>query len=346
MAPSKPNSPCQRKSRRVTAQHTLERVRNNQRRHRARQRDYIATLEEKLSFADETITTLREEIDALRAELTQFRDQVGGQFVGSPVTTVEPRRDDGSTSTLPPPPPTSSFSEMNFQLSGLLQNNTNYDMIPFSVFSPTHHQLSSDLPVGLDPNAISLFARLEDAGYSTEFEDTQALAPLAPLAHDYVPEIPSAVIPVPIDIGRTSCSGSCNASNVIAQTMNQLAGSSVTFFSATASPDTTATQTCCSDRRSSMTYANGTVESAMGLDGENSASLPATIAQLTPEAESTMLCAEAYLLIEQQNFKGVSHADVATWLSHGYRRSIRGSKGCRVSTALVFSLLTFISDVR
>jgi hypothetical protein len=61
--------------RRVTAQHTLERVRNNQRRHRAQQREYIATLELKLDHAEQRIETLAEQVNVLQAESAQYQKQ-------------------------------------------------------------------------------------------------------------------------------------------------------------------------------------------------------------------------------------------------------------------------------
>ncbi|KAJ4114775.1 hypothetical protein NW768_011329 [Fusarium equiseti] len=55
----------QAKAKRVSAQHTRDRVRNNQRQHRARRRDYIATLEGKLEEAERTISNLRKQIKDL-----------------------------------------------------------------------------------------------------------------------------------------------------------------------------------------------------------------------------------------------------------------------------------------
>ena len=60
---------------RVTRQHTLERVRNNQRRHRARRRNYIAELEKKLGEAERHATLLQQRVQALEAELSQYRDR-------------------------------------------------------------------------------------------------------------------------------------------------------------------------------------------------------------------------------------------------------------------------------
>ena len=73
------------KSKSVTAQQTLEQVRNNQCRHRARRRDYVATLEQKLSQAEQSVTTLRNQVDALQAELAQCRNQDGQIMSGCPV---------------------------------------------------------------------------------------------------------------------------------------------------------------------------------------------------------------------------------------------------------------------
>ncbi|RFN50675.1 hypothetical protein FIE12Z_5059 [Fusarium flagelliforme] len=55
----------QRKIKRVSDEHTRDRVRDNQRRHRARRRDYIATLERKLEEAERTISRLKEYIKEL-----------------------------------------------------------------------------------------------------------------------------------------------------------------------------------------------------------------------------------------------------------------------------------------
>ncbi|KAH7140965.1 hypothetical protein EDB81DRAFT_799213 [Dactylonectria macrodidyma] len=66
--------------------------------------------------------------------------------------------------------------------------------------------------------------------------------------------------------------------------------------------------------------------------------------QETPCRESTILCSEAYILIEQQNFKGMSQGNVATWLWNGFRSSLQPDGGCRVNTDTLFSLLAFISD--
>lgn len=56
------------KAKRVSDEHTRDRVRDNQRRHRARRRDYIATLEGKLEEAERTISRLKEHIKELEVD--------------------------------------------------------------------------------------------------------------------------------------------------------------------------------------------------------------------------------------------------------------------------------------
>jgi hypothetical protein len=76
--------------------------------------------------------------------------------------------------------------------------------------------------------------------------------------------------------------------------------------------------------------------------------MPTYVLKPTIEAssgrDSTMLCSEAYILIAQQNFKGISETDVATWLWDGFRNPISPEEGCRVTTDILFTLLAFISD--
>ena len=69
-SPSPTSSSCvpARGRSRVSAEHTLNRVRENQRRHRARRKDYIHTLEIKLAETEVLLEAARAEIAVLRAE--------------------------------------------------------------------------------------------------------------------------------------------------------------------------------------------------------------------------------------------------------------------------------------
>ncbi|PZD25599.1 hypothetical protein A1F96_08307 [Pyrenophora tritici-repentis] len=62
-------SPAPRGGRtRVSAEHTLNRVRENQRRHRARQRDHVASLEQKLAETEALLAEARAEIASLKEQ--------------------------------------------------------------------------------------------------------------------------------------------------------------------------------------------------------------------------------------------------------------------------------------
>lgn len=101
MAPGSPSAP-RRRTKRVSAQHTLERVRNNQRRHRARRKDHIVTLEQKLGEAEQTISTLRDQVEALQAALTRCRRQPHDQNE-TDCRTLQPQRPQSQDGTSPPP---------------------------------------------------------------------------------------------------------------------------------------------------------------------------------------------------------------------------------------------------
>jgi hypothetical protein len=62
-------------------------------------------------------------------------------------------------------------------------------------------------------------------------------------------------------------------------------------------------------------------------------------------SESTTLCAQAYVMISQQNFRHVDAGTIRLWLYQGYRRAQRQGEGCRVENGALFRLLDFISGL-
>ncbi|KAH6990095.1 hypothetical protein EDB80DRAFT_729471 [Ilyonectria destructans] len=60
--------------------------------------------------------------------------------------------------------------------------------------------------------------------------------------------------------------------------------------------------------------------------------------------KSTTRCREAYLIIAQQNYKGLDSTALRSWLEPGFRAAIREGDGCRVETDLLFALLDHISS--
>lgn len=307
-------------SRRVTAQHTLERVRNNQRRHRARQREYIAMLELKLREAELRITTLREQVDTVQAELVQYRNQDIPNLLPVQLETID--------GTLAVPQPT--LSRADSQISPLFQH-----LLPDDLLGPELLDVAS-------PNSSRDYGR-DEASDLTTSEIFHHLEPIIQSSnHDTVsPKVSASWLPGGADVALRRANYS-----VIKDTE---------FWLSAATPlDTTPliTKTCCSSRRSLQPNDIFVVGHITDFDIENPPSLPGYIYppsvqsrhKYRAENESTMLCAEAYLLIEQQNFKGVGQKDLATWLWTGFRKSLNPGEGCRVKTDLLFSLLAFISE--
>lgn len=66
--------------------------------------------------------------------------------------------------------------------------------------------------------------------------------------------------------------------------------------------------------------------------------------QETAVHESTTPCSEAYMLITQQNYKGLGENEIASRISHGFRSSRPPGEGCHVRTDVLFCLLAFISE--
>ncbi|KAF2440184.1 hypothetical protein P171DRAFT_368743 [Karstenula rhodostoma CBS 690.94] len=192
---------------RVTAEHTLSRVRENQRRHRARRKDYIATLEQKLADTEAQLAATRAEITVLRRERETRQDTHADAGMQSEMRALEHLVD-----TLPSPP----------------LGDVALTLLPTSV-------LSLSLSLSLDAD--------EDA--------------------DPAPPSPECA--------------ACHTRPAPAPT------------------------------------------------------------------ESTTLCAQAYVLIAQQNFRGIDAGTIRLWLWQGYRRARRQGEGCRVENGALFRLLDYIS---
>ncbi len=152
------------------------------------------------------------------------------------------------------------------------------------------------------------------------------------------------MVPSITGIGGNRHLSSCSASDLALQTTEeQLTGGTRTLLSATAVPDlsTMTTRTYYSEGRS----AAPSLKNSLLLPAYLAQPLRAVYDKYSTEGETTMLCTEAYTLIAQHNFKGVSQEDVLTWLRQGFCHSVSRDEGCRVKIDLLFSLLSFISDV-
>ncbi|KAH7243974.1 Trappc4 protein [Fusarium solani] len=307
MPPGPPSTP-RPKTKRVSAQHTRERVRNNQRRHRARRKDYIATLEEKLGKAEQTISSLRDQIEALQAALTRYRRYQNDQNRADSYqpSNVVSDTDDLGAGKMPAPASTDP--------------------------------LASDGQPGSEVNALI-------------FPPAESLQAVISIAQSSEP-----VTGPLLAIGSASTSSPRSAPELTSTAASyQAVAEAGSLLPETVIPDQISAPTtpCCSSDPSSGAQLTADTINRMALvpSQETPLLMPALLEpameayyQEKAYSESTMLCSEAYILIAQQNFKGMSQGDVATWLWNGFRRSLQPGEGCRVNTDMLFSLLAFISD--
>jgi hypothetical protein len=243
-----------RRKSRVSAEHTLNRVRENQRRHRARQRDHVATLEGKLAETEQLLAEARAEIVLLKAQ----------------------------------------------------QDVTN------AICRENHIELPNDL--------TSIKTSSEDAGNSTK---------------------PSALASVVVDNGQQfpyttnpDLSFLDDISSAFIIDMNSLqipmpAPPKEELDSFSGPPP------CCSDT------------ATVPLPDEPVDPECSTCKTKPPPdpSESTTLCAQAFILISQQNFRNLDPETIRMWLAQGLRRAQREGEGCRVENGALMRLLDYISGI-
>lgn len=238
--PSSDNNPRRRQPR-VSAEHTLNRVRENQRRHRARQKDHVAFLERKLAETERQLADAKAEIEALKAE----RDTANA----------------------------------------------------FACYDISKHLNIREERVGNGVETESLVASL-----------------LEPAA-----SIPLAILPVSSDA----------MSPTVLAVDTDLLLSSAPFRGP---------PPCCTD----IVLTSSSATASVGSDPECS-----TCKTRPPPSpsESTTLCAQAFVMISQQNFRNLDPGMIRLWLTQGYRRALKEGEGCRVENGTLLRLLDYISGI-
>lgn len=245
---SSDSMPVRRKIR-VSAQHTLDRVRENQRRHRARQRDYVVVLEQKLDKTEKLLEEARDEIRALKAE------QAAARAICQLAT---PKRTE-------------------------LGSDFRTEDVPSDMEEDYLNQHSTREPEYLNDQLPPL-----------SFPDTTTTTPPSPFT--LLGTLPST----PLE------------------------------------PIITGPPPCCSDPPSTPT------PPTQPLDPQ----CPNCKTRPAPDpSESTTLCAQAFIMISQQNFRDVDPQTIRVWLAEGLRRARSEGEGCRVENGALWRLLDYISGL-
>ncbi|KAH9860887.1 hypothetical protein IAQ61_010622 [Plenodomus lingam] len=252
-----------RRKTRVSAEHTLNRVRENQRRHRARRRDHIATLEQKLAETEKLLADARAEIVALKAE----RDAANVVSV-SQDHQPKPRQESTASDAEPAP---------ILEPRGFAGSNS-----PAKPGSMAQLSIDPQLDYLDVPNHDLSF--LSDAITSSLVGAPNLTPPSPPLQSG----IPNSGPPP-----------------------------------------------CCSEPPSSPT-----LEEPVDPQCSTCKTRPAPA-----PSESTTLCAQAYVMISQQNFRNLDPETIRLWLAQGLRRAQREGEGCRVENGALLRLLDYISGL-
>ncbi|EUC45394.1 hypothetical protein COCMIDRAFT_36870 [Bipolaris oryzae ATCC 44560] len=272
---------------RVSAEHTLNRVRENQRRHRARQRDHVASLELKLAETERLLVEARAEIALLRQQAAE-RDAYDGGNMESGILEKD---------IISLTPPTSAPTQNQTALFLIPAQN---ESINNSNSNPTsQHNVYPDMSQITD---LSFFTNTTTSPATTSIT-TDSTYFLSPLPLPLPLSLPNST--PPLDLQDTT---------------------------PTAGPPP-----CCSD------------PPALLSPPPSSPSDPeCTTCKTRPPPspnESTTLCAQAYVLIRQQNFRNLDPQSIRLWLAQGLRRAQREGEGCRVENGALLRLLDFISGV-
>ncbi|KAG9194074.1 hypothetical protein G6011_04109 [Alternaria panax] len=291
-------APRSRRSR-VSAEHTLNRVRENQRRHRARQRDHVASLEQKLAETERLLEEARAEIAALKR----------GR---KPGTTSQQVNDDEQIEDAAPQG--AGYVEGYVEREGEENTATHHQQIP----CPAPICQQNSLALSIIQPAANIDPHL---AYPDVLQHIQDLSFLGVDSSFYLPSnIPSHDLSI--------------ISNDIS---NNNTTTTTTTTTTTAGPPP-----CCSDPPLS------TNSSSPPLSNSPSNSLECSSCKTKPPpapSESTTLCAQAFVMIGQQNFRNLDPDTIRLWLAQGLRRAQREGEGCRVENGALMRLLDFISGM-
>lgn len=249
------HSVTQRRKSRVSAEHTLNRVRENQRRHRARQKDHVATLEQKLAETELLLLEARAEIAKLKEE--------------------------------------QAAANAMCQLQLHPSSSTETDIDIMGVDPPSTEQLE------LSTNSSPVDVQLDYIN-----PDLPDLAFLGnPSSPTFIGIFTNSQIPLALEpSGPKPISGP---------------------------------PPCCSDPPSS---------SPADEPADPECSTCKTRPPPDP-SESTTLCAQAYVMISQHNFRNLDPATIRMWLAQGLRRAQREGEGCRVENGALMRLLDYMSGI-
>ncbi|RAR10478.1 hypothetical protein DDE82_001287 [Stemphylium lycopersici] len=309
-------NPRSRRSR-VSAEHTLNRVRENQRRHRARQRDHVTSLEKKLAETEALLTEARAEIallkEAAAAAAVQATASDSSQIQG---TTRYDRNDSTTMSTMM----AENGNSMLIRDMIPTAQSSNPQQGTLALVQPQH---ASSLPSDY-PDGSVMHQALPDLSFLGEASSSY-----------FLPTGTSTSTSTSTTTGTPSHTNNANYF-INLPLVPYPALPSPSNNTATTNSNNSGPPPCCSDPPSSPP------------PGDEPVDLECSSCKTRPPpspSESTTLCAQAYVMISQQNFRNLDPDTIRLWLAQGLRRAQREGEGCRVENGALLRLLDFISGL-
>jgi hypothetical protein len=297
---------------RVSAEHTLNRVRENQRRHRARQRDHVASLEQKLAETEKLLDEARAEIAALKGQTNNSHQPHSQQRQN--VNNEVPR--------------TAARVERHVEEGNTTPNTCTMQDIP-APSSPSSQQTS--LALAVQPDAL-----LDPQLAYPDIPDLSDLSFLSDTASFYLPSASSTMT-------GSLLSSSPGLSHDLAVISTPTSNTNTTN-NTTTTLTITGPPPCCSDPPTPTTAPVSMSPSSAPPSNDIECSSCRTKPPPSP-SESTTLCAQAFVMIGQQNFRNLDPDTIRLWLAQGLRRAQREGEGCRVENGALLRLLDFISGL-
>ncbi|OJD25610.1 hypothetical protein ACJ73_03021 [Blastomyces percursus] len=313
-----------RKSQKKSRDHTLTRVRNNQRRCRQRRRQYIVTLEQKVEETDRLLSEARAEIAQLRSELMECRshrplepdrdNQLAAEGGGSSATAAAAAGSGGGLGSIDaaawmvPPGEMGGYRHVSGH-----NNHGERDLLDL---------LPSPTPAEVDDGwaASTFHIQTADIGYNNVMPN-----PL-PLQRVDILSSPS------LALTTKPCETTTYGSKPPPDAITADGGAATTPPATSLSFSTTSTPTLTALQLQDLVLPN--IPASL---------LSSSFYTLSPADESTTPCTQAFLFISQQNFKGIDASVIERWLCRGFRQATDPREGCRVENNLLFQLLDFIS---
>ncbi|KKZ66726.1 hypothetical protein EMCG_07557 [[Emmonsia] crescens] len=316
------------KSQKKSRDHTLTRVRNNQRRCRERRRQYIATLEAKVEETKRLLDEARAEIVSLKSELTECRSHPHPhhQLAGESGESGENGESSSGSGSIDSAALMMSFGERS-GFGQMSENNEEERESPVPLPPP----LPLPLPLPILPlPADDLVASTADIAYNNIMSNSLSLQQVGNIP-PHQPYSPSSSPALASLCEATACG--CRPPDAIII------------------PQTVFTTTVPAPALATLSTASTPTLTALQLQDLILPTLPASSSSsfnwlytASPADESTTPCSQAFVFISQQNFKGIDASVIERWLSRGFRQARDPREGCRVENNLLFQLLDFISD--